>query len=212
MDRLVGHGASNGSFRYANTSGSSVTVTFDGTYLAWIAKKSPAYGIARVTLDGKRTFLVDLYSKTAIYQQKVWETDLLDPGPHIVTIEWTGTKNTAATGTNIGVDAFDVTGSLVTVTRAEQTDRHLSWRGSWTKLSATGYSGGTAWYSNAAGSAVTMEFDGTLLTLVGKKGPSYGIARVTVDGGPDWRWTYTTPRSSTGRSCGRAARSPLATM
>ncbi len=109
--------ASGGSFRYANASGASVTATFDGTYLAWIAKKSASYGIAKVTLDGTKTYSIDLYNGTAVYQRKVWETGTLDSGVHTVKIEWTGTRNGAATNTNIGVDAFDVAGSLVGVTR-----------------------------------------------------------------------------------------------
>jgi hypothetical protein len=176
-------GASGGSFRYANTSGASVMVAFDGSSLAWIAKKGPSYGIARVTLDGEQKFAVDLYSRSVAYQQTVWKTDLLSPGLHTVTIEWTGTKNSAATNTNIGIDAIDLAGSPVAVTRLEQTDRHLAWNGNWAKVSATSYSGGTAWYTNSAGS-VTVEFDGTSLTLVGKKGPTYGIAQITLDDSP----------------------------
>ena len=45
--------ASGGSFRYANSAGSSVTVTFNGTYLQWITKKSSVYGQASVSVDGK---------------------------------------------------------------------------------------------------------------------------------------------------------------
>ena len=175
--------ASGGSFRYANAPGASVTVTFNGTYLAWIAKKSESYGIAKVTLDGTKTYSVDLYNGSAVYQQRVWETDILDSGIHTVTIEWTGTKNGAATGTNIGVDAFDLAGSLVGLTRVEQSDQHLGWTGNWAKVSSNSYSGGTAWYANSAGSSVTIEFQGAKLTLFGKKGPTYGIARVTLDGG-----------------------------
>ncbi len=175
--------ASGGSFRYANASGASATVTFNGTYLAWIAKKSASYGIARVTLDGSKTYSVDLYNASAVYQRQVWETSILDPGIHTVTIEWTGTKNGAATGTNIGVDAFDVAGSLIGATRFEQSDQHLGWTGKWAKVSSTSYSGGTAWYANSAGSTVTIEFDGETITLLGKKGPTYGMASVTLDGG-----------------------------
>jgi Peptidase family M28 len=175
--------ASGGSYRYANASGMSVTAAFNGTYLAWIGKKGPTYGIAKVTVDGGPPVNVDLYNGSAVYQQKVWETDTLGAGLHTVKIEWTGTKNAAATNTNIGVDAFDVAGSLDGVTRLEQTDQHLGWRGSWSKVSNSLYSGGTAWYANAAGSSVSIEFDGASITLLGKKGPTYGIANVTLDGG-----------------------------
>ena len=107
--------SSGGSFFFANASGASVTVTFEGTYLAWIAKKSPVYGKAKVTLDGKSLGTVDLYSASIGWQQKVWGTGALKSGLHTVTIAWTGTKNAAATDTNISVDAFDVVGSLTQV-------------------------------------------------------------------------------------------------
>lgn len=104
--------ASAGNFRWANTKGSSVTVTFVGSYLSWIAKTSPVYGRAKVTLDGGTPVSVDLYNATEIFKQKVWETGPLVPGTHTVKIEWTGTKSSAATDTNIGVDALDINGTL----------------------------------------------------------------------------------------------------
>ena len=104
--------ASGGNFRFANSTGSSVTVTFIGSYLSWIAKKSPVYGKAKVTLDGGTPTTVDLYNAKEVWKQKVWETKPLVPGTHTVKIEWTGTKSSAATDTNIGVDAFDVIGVL----------------------------------------------------------------------------------------------------
>jgi hypothetical protein len=174
--------ASGGSYRYANASGMAVTATFNGASLAWISKKGPTYGIANVSLDGGAPVTVDLYNASVLFQQKVWETGALSTGYHTVRIEWTGTKNSAATNTNIGVDAFDVAGTLATVTHIEQTDLHLGWRGSWAKVSATSYSGGTAWYANADGSSVSIEFDGASVTLLGKKGPTYGFADISLDG------------------------------
>ena len=52
--------ASGGNFLYSNTSGSKVTIKFNGTYLAWIAKKSDQYGYAKVTVDNGTSFTVDL--------------------------------------------------------------------------------------------------------------------------------------------------------
>jgi len=101
--------ASGGSFAFADSSGSSVTIRFTGTHLSWIAKRSPLYGKAKVTLDGKSIGTVDLYSATAQWQQKVWGTGALAFGSHAVTIAWTGLKRTAAKGANIDVDAVEVT-------------------------------------------------------------------------------------------------------
>ena len=175
--------ASGGSFRFANASGTSVTATFNGTYFAWIAKKSSLYGIAKVTLDGKTTFNVDLYSPTVLYQQKVWDTGTLAPGYHTVKIQWTGTKNSRATKTNIGIDAVDVSGNLLALSRVEQTDRRMGWTGRWNKVSSTYYSGGNARYANLSGASVTIQFSGVSLNLLAKKAASYGKARVTLDGG-----------------------------
>jgi hypothetical protein len=41
----------------------------------------------------------------------VWSATL-PAGVHTVKIEWTGTKNSASTGTYINTDAFDVIGTL----------------------------------------------------------------------------------------------------
>ena len=103
---------SGGSLTRADASGATVTASFNGTYLAWIAKKSPAYGQAKVTLDGTATFTVDLYDTGTLYEKKVWDTGVLASGPHTVKIEWTGIKNAAASGTNINLDAVDVIGNL----------------------------------------------------------------------------------------------------
>lgn len=107
--------ASGRNFSFCDERGASVTIAFEGTYLAWITKRSPDYGIAEVTLDGRELGTIDLYAPSAGWQLKVWGSGNLQPGRHVVTITRTGTKNAAATDTNIGVDAFDVRGSLVPV-------------------------------------------------------------------------------------------------
>ena len=104
--------ASGGSFAFADSAGSSVTIRFTGTHLAWIAKKSPLYGKAKVTLDGSSTSTVDLYAAGTLWQQKVWGTGTLKAGPHTVIIAWTGLKSAAAKGTFINIDAVDVSGTL----------------------------------------------------------------------------------------------------
>ena len=104
--------ASAGSFRFSNSRGSSVTVQFTGLYAALVTKKSPVYGLARLTLDGGAPVLLDLYSASTLYQQKVWNSGLLSYGTHVLTIQWTGTKNRAASGTNVNIDALQVIGDL----------------------------------------------------------------------------------------------------
>jgi len=101
--------ASGGSYKRANTSGASVTVTFTGTYLAWIATAGTTLSKAYVSLDGGAAQTVDLARSAVAYQQKVWNTGTLGSGRHTVKIWW-NPSNTA--GKYISVDAFDVLGTL----------------------------------------------------------------------------------------------------
>jgi hypothetical protein len=101
--------ASSGSYKRANTNGSSVTVTFNGTYLAWIATKGTTLGKAFVSLDGKPAVSISLAAAKVAYQQKVWNTGTLSPGVHTVKI-WRDPAN--ITGKFISVDAVEVIGSL----------------------------------------------------------------------------------------------------
>ncbi len=103
---------SGGSLAFANSSGSKVTIKFEGIHLALFAKKSPKYGKALITLDGKKLGTIDLYSSKTLYQEKVWGSGRLSPGEHTVIVEWTGTKRSAATDTNINIDAVVVTQPL----------------------------------------------------------------------------------------------------
>ncbi len=104
--------ASQRSFRWTNSTGASVIVQFSGTYLAWIAKTSPVYGIAQVSVDGGPAANVDLYSATIKWQQPVWSTGTLAAGTHTVIIKWSGSKRAAALHAYLNVDAFDIAGTL----------------------------------------------------------------------------------------------------
>jgi cell wall-associated NlpC family hydrolase/N-acetylmuramoyl-L-alanine amidase len=176
--------ASGGTFRWLNSPG-VMTVKFNGSYLGWIGKKAPQYGKARVSVDGGTPVTVDLYGATAQYQKTIWNTGLLSPGQHTVAIQWTGTKNASASACNIGVDAFDLIGTLEQApgpVRYQQSDSHLVYAGKWLKWYSTTASGGS--YNYAVSTAkVTVTFAGSYMAWVGEKGPLYGKAKVTLDGG-----------------------------
>jgi hypothetical protein len=104
--------ASGENFAFTNAPGASVTIRFNGTQLAWLAKKSPAYGEAQVTVDGGSPATVDLYSADVLWRQEVWNSGMLGSGSHTVIIQWTGSKNAAATDTNINIDYLEITGTL----------------------------------------------------------------------------------------------------
>jgi hypothetical protein len=178
--------ASGGSFALANNSGATLTIRFVGTHLAWIAKESPAYGQAKVTVDGGAAHTVDLYNANTVWKKTVWQTGTLSASTaHTVVISWTGKKDSAATGTNIDVDAIQVTGVLTG--RYQQNNTKFAYSGTWNTVSNTSASGGGFKYANSSGASVTIHFTGIDLAWIAKKGPDYGEAKVTVDG----KKTYT---------------------
>jgi hypothetical protein len=102
-------GASGGSYARTSVSGAAVTITFTGTYLAWIATKGTTLGKAFVSLDGKTAQSINLAASAVAYQQKVWTSGTLASGKHTVKI-WRDASNVA--GKYISIDAVDVTGTL----------------------------------------------------------------------------------------------------
>jgi hypothetical protein len=100
------------SMKQTKNSGASVTIAFTGTGLNWITRTGSTNGKARVTVDGGPSVLVDLYSRTTIYKQKVWTTGPLPMGAHTVRIDWTGLRNPSAGGTYVGIDALEIAGAL----------------------------------------------------------------------------------------------------
>jgi uncharacterized protein YkwD len=179
---------SGGSYTYVNTT-ASVTVKFTGVYLAYITKKSPAYGYVKITLDGRTPVSVDLYNGSTLYQQKVWNTGVLASGTHTVKLEWAGVRRAAATACNIGLDAFDIAGTLdgtagtPTSTRYQQTDSHLMWAGTWSTFTTASASGGSYKRANTSGAAVTVNFTGTYLAWIATAGTTLSKAYVSLDGG-----------------------------
>ncbi len=74
-----------------------MTVPFTGTYLSWIAKKSPVVRQGegdRGRRGDRRT--VDLYDAATLYQQSAWNSGKLTSGLHWVKIEWTGREERLA--------------------------------------------------------------------------------------------------------------------
>ncbi len=177
---------SGGTDAWVNDASGGVDIAFEGTGFAWISTKAPFYGIARVTVDGTSQTAVDLYAPGVAYQQRAFELSGLAPGAHTVRIEWTGSKNASATGTMVRLDAVEVVGALTQASapelRFEHTDSRLLYEGVWKFTSSGSLSGGSDTWSNSAGGAVNVAFNGTAFTWIATKSPYYGMAKVMVDG------------------------------
>ena len=174
--------------KWGNTKGSAIDVAFKGTQFTWVGVKAASYGQAKVTIDDGAPIVVSLYGGTTSYQQELWKSSVLPYGTHSVRIEWTGTKEPASSGTYVGVDAFDIQGSLVQAVptstkllRIEDSDSRLYWGGTWAVSSNGGHSATSARWANTSGSSMNVAFSGTSVDLFGLKASSYGIMKLTLD-------------------------------
>jgi hypothetical protein len=165
------------------TAGAQATFTFIGTEVRWVGLRGPQMGIAQVYLDGAFHARVDAYDPNESEEVTFVITGLA-AGTHTLSIGPTGDKRAAATGSNVVIDALDVRG------RVEDQDPSIAWTSGWLRGngsrdwsgSAPNTAGGTAALTRTAGEQATVSFEGTGVSWIGLRGPSYGIARVLVDG------------------------------
>jgi peptidoglycan hydrolase-like protein with peptidoglycan-binding domain len=169
-----------GTYVETNARGASVTITFIGGRLDWIATKGVSMGKADVYLDGTFTQTVSLAGSAAKYRQEVWSTGALPDGVHQVRIVYSSAN---ASDKYINIDAVDVLGELIGGGRLEQTDSRVAYTGTWTTVSASGASGGSYKRAGASGASIIVDFDGVSLTLIATKGTTMGKAWVSVDNG-----------------------------
>jgi hypothetical protein len=95
-----------------------------------------------VSLDGGPPQEIDLYSPAYTQKQKVYNTGMLETGLHTLTITCTGEKNSASSGYQMTVDAFDLLGTLMpNWLRCEQDEGLSVYAGDWRTYSDFGASG-----------------------------------------------------------------------
>ena len=181
---------SGGSHKRTAVPGSSVTVTFKGGSVSWIGAKAPSFGRAEVSLDGTRQATVSLYSKTWAYKRTIWsKADLSADTTHTLVIKVVGTHVAASTGSGVSVDAFDVIGKLLQTPapsvwkRFEQTASTVRFTGTWTLKRERPLSGGSYRYTHSTAARAVFTSSGTRVRWIGKRGPTFGRAYVSVDGG-----------------------------
>jgi beta-galactosidase GanA len=92
---------------FSANAGESVSLTFTGPSVRWVSSLDANHGIADVLLDGAKVSTVDTYAATKQFQQVLYSADNLAAGQHTLTIVATGTRNPAASGSFVVVDAFD---------------------------------------------------------------------------------------------------------
>ncbi len=178
--------ASGGSFRSTAQTGAGVVMKFKGTEVHVLARTTPWYGKAEITLDGAVVKTADLYSAGIAYKVPIYDKIGLSDTVHTLTIKCLGTKNASSAGHSISLDAADIKGYLNTAPaaqRIQETDAKCSYSGAWT-LSSLDWSASGGYYksTDATNATVTVTFKGTSLSWLSRSTPWYGKALVTVDG------------------------------
>lgn len=93
---------SGGSLRYASAAGASVSYSFWGSSVGWVAFRGPNRGAARVYVDGVYVQLVNLYARTYAPKSIVFATNWSARGTHTIRIVVVGTAGRP----RVDVDAF----------------------------------------------------------------------------------------------------------
>ena len=125
--------------------GSTASLSFNGTGIAWVAYRDEWSGLARVILDGELKSTIDTYLLPGQARTAPYTVEGLPQGTHSLTIEVTGTRNQRSGGAWVWLDAFDV---LQTAASPPQTPVLV--------INSTTYCVGAAWsvgVSNARATA-----------------------------------------------------------
>ena len=96
--------ASGGSYRESASPGAEVAFTFSGHRIAWVTATGPAYGRARVVVDGV-AHTVDLYRAHRHWRVKIAYRGL-GSGKHRIAIRPLGSKDPASSSARVVFDAF----------------------------------------------------------------------------------------------------------
>ncbi|WP_162606325.1 alpha-L-fucosidase [Jiangella asiatica] len=196
-------GAFNQSVHRSREAGDTATFTFTGNAVELRASVGPDQGIATVGIDGAEPQAVDLYRAEAGRNQTVFEQDALEPGPHTLTVEVTGERNAASTGSWVTLDGliplaalapftpgapfevlpdgrriYDDTGDRCTANSPIEYSgpwQHGAWNGAWNATRHFAYQPATA----------ELAFEGTGVAVMVQTRPGHGIAAISVDGGEE---------------------------
>jgi hypothetical protein len=188
------HGTTgSGTAALGRTAGDQAVFRFQGTEARWIGYRGPLAGLADVYVDDALVGRVDLYAPVEQVQAEVFATGSLPDGPHTLRILVTGEKNPAAGAAIVIVDAFDVSApaAAAQVTRVQENDPAVTYTNpaDWTRGSRFPFdSGEFSMGSHAstgtatAGTKATYRFRGTSVRVLGRRGFSTGVARISLDG------------------------------
>ncbi len=164
-----------GAYRASRTAGQTVTFTTPvTTSVVWAAHRGRQEGRARVLIDGHAKGTFDLYASVPSAHSFTFTG--LSRSAHVVTIEVLGTKDATSSGRWVTVDAFKAGHTI-----REESALTVHY-GTWKGLSNPAASGGSYRKSGSSRAWLTLSFTGRRIDWLTATGPSYGRARVVIDG------------------------------
>ena len=99
----------NGTNSWSNTTGSTASITFTGTRIAFFGVKDPQHGIGAISIDGGPETMVDFFAASRSGNTLMFTSPVLAAGSHTFRIRVTGTKNASSSGTFVVPDRVDIT-------------------------------------------------------------------------------------------------------
>ena len=174
--------ASGGSYARSSDKNASVSIPFNGTQLDIYGMKGTTGGIVDFYVDGNKTpsSTVNLSLPAPQYKLKLFSVSFPGGGTHVVTLR----PNPASpAGKYINLDYVKVQGSLLAVTKNEQTASQLVYvPNPWATVTVAPASGNGYAQANTAGSQVTIKFNGIRFDWIATVGTTLGKGDVYLDG------------------------------
>jgi CSLREA domain-containing protein len=163
-----------GTYHVSNVQNDRAIFRFSGTSVKWVTRKGPDMGLALVTIDGVSKGTFDLYSATPQGFARTFGS--LADAAHSISVIVLHQKNASASDYGVAVDAF-----VVGTTTSQDSSCAVKYD-TWGCLATSNASGGSYRFSGAVGATVSLSFTGDRINWIGETGPSYGNARVLIDG------------------------------
>jgi trimeric autotransporter adhesin len=166
----------------STTAGSTAEFYFIGTSVHLYGIKAASRGQADIFINGVFETTIDTYSPTVQLNTLLFEKTGLTHGNHEIKVVVKGTKNPAASGTQISIDAFEFYNSRIVAYapspgRYEETSQFITYTGTWRESSDK-----TVTQSLVAGSTAEFHFTGSSVKLYGIKAASRGHADIFING------------------------------